>query len=184
MISIIDFGSRKTPMISSVLNELEIDNEIIPFENYKTHLHSPDGFILSGAPILLTKTDAEPFVELTKSILNKKLPVLGICFGHQVIGMAYGASVYKGEEVREEIELSLEKDDALFSGIDEVKFMEDHTEGISLPADFALLASSKEYSNEAMKHNTLPFYGVQFHPEVSGFNGKMLIANFCREFGF
>lgn len=56
--------------------------------------------------------------------------------------------------------------------------MEDHCETISIPANFKLIASSDACVNEAMEHTELPLFGIQFHPEVSGNHGRIVIENF------
>jgi GMP synthase (glutamine-hydrolysing) len=61
--------------------------------------------------------------------------------------------------------------------------MEDHCESISVPPGFVLVASSDACVNEIMQHQTKPFFGVQFHPEVSGNHGSLLIENFAKVAG-
>ena len=106
--------------------------------------------------------------------------LIGICFGHQVIGIMHGASIYRGPEIREEHPIHILKKDPLFGGFEDgVSMTEDHTEGITLPEGFIHLASSTSYPNEAMKHPSQKIWGVQFHPEVSGDKGLELFRNFC-----
>jgi GMP synthase (glutamine-hydrolysing) len=60
-----------------------------------------------------------------------------------------------------------------------VQMQEDHCESISIPPGFELNATSDLTVNEAMHHKSKPFFGVQFHPEVSGKSGELLLENFC-----
>lgn len=73
------------------------------------------------------------------------------------------------------------KGNDLFIGIQDLaEFREEHAEFISLPKNFILMAKSKSCGNESMKHKSKSIYGVQFHPEVSGENGKKLFKNFLK----
>ena len=75
---------------------------------------------------------------------------------------------------------NLAKDD-LFQDIENHSlFQEEHSESITLPEEFLLLAKSKTCDNEVMKHKTKSIYGTQFHPEVSDNNGKILFRNFLK----
>ncbi len=140
------------------------------------------GVIFSGAPKLLTQLEPEPFVARAQSIATGKIPTLGICFGHQLLGLLFGAEVYLGKEVREPTAItSLKPEHPLWKGLPaEASFAQDHTEGIHLPSGFACLAESKYYRVEAMAHSSLPLWGVQFHPEVSGAHGQQLVNNFLK----
>ena len=62
----------------------------------------------------------------------------------------------------------------------EIQMMEDHCEAISIPPGFELVASSDTCVNEAMQHRVKPIFGIQFHPEISGLQGGIVIDNFLR----
>ena len=62
----------------------------------------------------------------------------------------------------------------------EFEMLEDHCETISIPQHFKLVASSDACVNEAMEHQSLPIFGVQFHPEVSGNYGRIIFDNFIK----
>lgn len=130
---------------------------------------------------MFTTADHKPYIEKYSFIKEGKIPVLGICFGHQLMGILHGAKIFRGEEIRSENKIRVMKEDVLFKGLfPECEMKEDHTEGISLPPGFIHLATSSSYTNEGMRHPILPLWGVQFHPEVSGANGKKLIGNFLK----
>ncbi|MBI2270292.1 MAG: gamma-glutamyl-gamma-aminobutyrate hydrolase family protein [Bacteroidetes bacterium] len=180
MIYIIDFGSSKTSNIKNVVEGLGYKCRIIPWQApHLIDLKNAKGFILSGAPVLLTEASSEPYLEKYRFITTAGLPVLGICFGHQLIGLLYGARIFKGDAVRISVPISIKTQNSLFDRLPEQPvFMEDHIEGIDLPKGFVHLARSEKYEVEAMKHPSENIYGVQFHPEVSGENGERLIENF------
>lgn len=179
MILIIDCGSVKTPSISHYVHEF-IDVKIVKLDEIdKINFTDYIGVIISGAPILLTEVDYERYLDKFEWIKESKLPILGICFGHQIIGLLFGASVYKQKEDRSWNVIEILEDDPLFERIpDEFEMMEDHCETISIPPKFTHLCVSDSCINEAMKHSEKPIYGVQFHPEVSGNMGRLLLENF------
>jgi GMP synthase-like glutamine amidotransferase len=143
-------------------------------------LKEAKGIVLSGSPAYLTEIDHTPFHEHCAFLKETTVPVLGICFGHQVIGILHGATIYRGLEVRGHNTIKLLGADPLFKGLGkEINMTEDHTEGITLPEGFTHLASSASYPNEGMKHKTKPIWSIQFHPEVSGEDGLLVFQNFC-----
>jgi len=182
MIRIIDFGSRKTGAIADVIAALGYECSVLKdAEMEESQLLEASGIILSGAPVLLTETDPHFYIERYSFLRTADVPVLGICFGHQLLGLLHGASVFKGKEVRSETMITIDQHNDLFSGFPGTAlFTEDHTEGITLPEGFIRLAHSELYEVEAMKHERKAMFGLQFHPEVSGESGKRVIENFFK----
>jgi len=182
VITVINFGSSKTPQIISIVRELGFATEEKNWKDFSASDYGKqDKIIFSGSPTFLTEVDHAPYTERYSCIKEGKVPVLGICFGHQVMGILHGAQIFRGEEIRTDNDIHVVKEDLLFAGLSPATVMkEDHTEGITLPAEFIHLAYSKSYAIEAMRHPTLPLWGIQFHPEVSGENGKILIQNFLK----
>lgn len=178
MILAIDCGSSRFPLI---LEKIEKAGKF-PLAVKARDCHrlpiGVSGVIISGAPILLTQK-ISPILSTLYWIRDCELPVLGICFGHQLLGILSGAQVYLGPESRGDVIPEVIKKDPLFDGIPAgTSFCSDHTEGINLPEDFTLLAKSDDYEVEAMRSNSRKHYGVQFHPEDSGPAGERLIKNF------
>jgi len=180
MILLINCGSQKTPFISEIVDEF-MDVETIslddfnPTETIKKH----KGIIISGAPLLITEVNINPFIEKFNFILHTDLPILGICFGHQIIGLVHGAFGSRMKEDRDWQTIEIFEDCPLFNKLpSEVNMMEDHCESISIPPNFKLVGSSDLCVNEAMVHQTKQIFGVQFHPEVSGNHGRVIFENF------
>ena len=181
LIHIIDFGSKKIRNISEMLKSLGHETVVQVWDKIdQESLKAAKGIILSGSPTYLSEVDHSPYFEHCKFLTESTVPVLGICFGHQVLGLLHGAEVFRGPAVRETIPIALLSTDPLFVGLGKETLMtEDHTEGITIPKGFIHLATSDTYKNEGMKHKQKNIWGIQFHPEVSGTNGKNLLRNFC-----
>jgi GMP synthase (glutamine-hydrolysing) len=180
-ILIIDCGSSKVPKITSIVKQFGAEVLLVKMQNlqYK-HTENCKGIIISGAPILITKSNKEEILKPFLFLKDIDTPILGICFGHQIIGMLYGAEIFIGEEVRTEIPITIVKNSPLFKGITNKTLIvsQDHTEGITLPNGFNLLAKSAHYPNEAMQHKSKKIFGVQFHPETSSDFAKLIVTNF------
>jgi GMP synthase (glutamine-hydrolysing) len=179
MILIVDCGSSKTPYIEEMVDEF-CDFKTIPFFDVtEEDTKNSHGIIFSGAPILITEINMERYINHVSWILDFDKPILGICFGHQLLGLLHGAMGSKMREDRDWQEIEVFVDCPLFDKLPSTfDMMEDHCESISIPGDFELVASSDVCVNEAMKHKVKPFFGVQFHPEVSGNYGRIVIENF------
>lgn len=184
MIYIIDCGSKKVKEIRKMVETLVEDWKIIPLSKVLTSVFTDaQAFIISGSPTLLTQSneqDRATWIQSVQKLLTYQLPLLGICFGHQILGLAYGATYSLCKEDRLFQRVQQKRKDSLFNDLPypTVSLKEDHTECIELPKDFILLASSSTCQVEAMKHQKMPWYGVQFHPETSGKYGIKLIENF------
>ncbi|MEN9444231.1 MAG: hypothetical protein RIS47_1121 [Bacteroidota bacterium] len=180
MLLIVDCGSEKTRQIVATLESLgascevysEVDLPNLALERFA-------GMIISGSPELLCNSDIEERLSRFGCISTIGVPVLGICFGHQIIGLHFGANFWKGMYIRKPQLIEQVCSNDLFKGIKPFSsFDQSHSEYIGLPKKFKLLAKSASARNEAMMHLDLPIFGVQFHPETSDLNGKILFRNF------
>jgi len=183
VITIIQLGSTKTPAIHEMVTALGAQSRIIDRTDFTNEIvQQSQAIILSGSPIFFTEVDFQPYRKQFGILNDVRIPILGICFGHQLLGLLNGATIFRGEAIRTATTIHKIKEDALLKNLDDTFTMqEDHTEGISLPPGFIHLASSDTYTIEAMRHPVKSIWGVQFHPEVSGDNGKILIGNFIRQ---
>ncbi len=128
-----------------------------------------DAIVLSGSQHKLAESEIfEAYASEVDFLRRTEKPVLGICFGHQLISMAFGENVIStGKMLKGYYMIRKIRDDELFDGLGE-KFlvMESHEEIIqNVPYNFVNLADSPNCAIEAIKHQVLPMYGVQFHPE-------------------
>ena len=146
-----------------------------------------DGIVLSGTEALFSKPDQKAkFSSTIKAVEAIDLPLLGICGGHQLIGMAYGVEVGNlGKTIKSYNDVNVLVDDPIFEGLAKtISVWESHEEMVErLPADFQLLAQSESTSIEAFKKSNGILYGVQFHPERNDVEhpaGATVLSNFGR----
>ncbi len=181
-IIILDFGSQYTQLIARRVRELKVYCEIVPFHADLNRLESPDvkGIILSGSPASVHDADAP---EPAERLFDLNIPILGICYGCQLMGLRFGADVARSHH-REygPAQLDVTDDSSLFAGFDRFRpqaWMShgDHLE--NLPGNFHVLAATDSIPCAAMGHDTRPLFGVQFHPEViHTVQGSQIFQNF------
>ena len=188
---IIDFGSQVTQLIARRLRELNVYCEIHPFNKVNNEFLkkiNPKAIILSGGPASVLNDNApKPPI----SIYNLEIPILGICYGQQIMMQTLGGSVISGSgtsefgksfvkinnrskniKLLEGLFLNEGKEEVWMSHGDHVATIPEDFEvyGVSENAPFAIVGNEKKH-----------FYGVQFHPEVfHTLNGKVLIKNFLK----
>jgi GMP synthase (glutamine-hydrolysing) len=145
----------------------------------------PDAVILTGSSFMLTKPDTRlVFASEIELVREIRIPLLGICFGHQLIGTAFGSRVIDlGESIRDIKQIRLLSGDPVFEGLPEtVNVAESHRQALgSVPDGFRLLAESATCKVEAISEQDRMVYGFQFHPERSDDStpwGRMIIQNF------
>ncbi len=182
-ILIIDFGSQVTKLIARRVRELGVYSEIITPKdlNKIKNYQNIKGFILSGGPSTVTK---KKFESVPKRIFNENIPILGICYGLQLIAKIFGGKIKPSRKRREfgRAHLFKKKSSLLIK-----KFVKSNTSVwmshedavVKLPKNFSTIASTK-YSNLTIIENSKKkIYGVQFHPEVTHTdNGKKIFENF------
>lgn len=141
-----------------------------------------DAVILSGSQWMVS--DNEPDGELKEFIKKIRIPTLGICFGHQLLARSFGAEVKKGAVfIERDVMIEIVQNWEIFAGFEGAVLMrESHQEYVTLESikkiGWQIGAVSPSCSVEAIRHPSLPLYGVQFHPERSGVNGKNFVKNF------
>ena len=182
-IIIIDFGSQVTKLIARRIRDLGVYSEIIlprdflKFQDYK----NTKGIILSGGPSTVTK---KKFQSIPKKLLKKKLPILGICYGMQLIAKLFGGKIKSSNKKREfGRALLLKKKSSLltrnFFNLSKSVWMSHEDAVVRMPKNFKLVASTKESKLTIIENRKDNIYGVQFHPEVTHTdNGQQIFKNF------
>jgi len=183
-ILIIDFGSQFTQLIARRIRELGVFSEIISHKKIKNKNidNSIKGIILSGGPLNVYEINKYSF---DKKIIKNGIPVLGICFGHQILSKLNGGRVKQSKHREFGLTNIYKKKDSLlikkfFNNKKFIKVWMSHADQVSkLPKNFKVIASSKNSKFAIVENKSKKFYGVQFHPEVTHTeNGKKLISNF------
>ena len=182
-ILIIDFGSQVTKLIARRVRELGVFSEIItPKELYKTkNFNNIKGLILSGGPSTVTKNK---FESIPKEVLGKKIPILGICYGLQLIARLFGGKIKSAKKKREfgRAVLFKRKKSLLtkkYLNTKKLVWMSHEDVVVKLPKNFKVIASTKDSIFTVIENPKKKIYGVQFHPEVTHTeNGKQLFRNF------
>ena len=179
-VALIDCGSNKTSLILNCLEQLNKEVIVISFEEFSLKsVSNHSSIIIGGSPQLLRERNITELITSYSFLKDVSIPVLGICFGHQLLGVINGANYYSIEEDRDWQNIEILHSSLLFNGLTQPLIMkEDHAEAIDIPKNFRILAHSKACKNEAMQHKFLPQFGVQFHPEASNESGLKLINNF------
>ena len=186
-ILIIDFGSQFTQLIARRIREIGIFSEIVSHKKIKNKdiINSVKGIILSGGPLNVYEINKYSF---DKKIIESEIPVLGICFGHQILSKLNGGKVKQSKHREFGLANIYKKKDSLltknfFSRKNTVKVWMSHADQVSkLPKNFSVIASSQNSKFAIVENKLKKFYGVQFHPEVTHTeNGKKLISNFIFE---
>jgi GMP synthase (glutamine-hydrolysing) len=178
---ILDFGSQYTQLIARRIRELNIYSFI---KNYNISIEeisniNPDAIILSGGPASV-KDYGSPRIDI--NLFNLKIPVLGICYGLQLISYLKGSEIISSKSKEYgAADLNILKDDILFEGLEKkFKVWMSHGDIVNtLNNDFIKLASTKDLEYAVIKSKNNLIYGIQFHPEVYHTeNGSKILYNF------
>ena len=180
-IAVIDYGSQYTQLIARRIRELGVYSEVFAYNGGADHInrHEPAGYILSGGPNSVYAPGAP---KLPRFVLDANRPVLGICYGMQLLTDALGGRVAAASE-REygPATITHEAHSPLLDGLQpELQVWMSHGDRIeALPPGFQSLARSGNSPQAAIGDQERNLYGVQFHPEVQhSAQGSAVLSNF------
>ena len=180
---IIDFGSQVTKLIARRVRDLGVFSEIITpkeIRNYK-NFQFVKGIIFSGGPSTVTQSN---FQKVPKSIFGKKIPILGICYGLQLITKLFGGKIRSSNKRREfgRTFIFNKKKSLITKNFFKSKqsvWMSHEDAVIKLPQNFKNVAYTKKSQLTIIENTNEKIYGVQFHPEVTHTdNGIQIFKNF------
>ncbi len=181
MVIILNFGSQFAHLIARRVRDLGVKAEILPFNTTAAEIQKLNsvGIILSGGPAsVLENNSPRP----DKDIFKLGIPILGICYGHQVMAHMLGGQIKKGvhREFGKET-LKIKDKRAIFKGLssNEIVWFSHGDQVVKLPIDFVGAAFTSACTYAAFSNPKHNFFGIQFHPEVTHTqHGNKLLENF------
>jgi GMP synthase (glutamine-hydrolysing) len=181
MIAILDFGSQYSELIARRIRETEVYSEVLSYRTTAAQLRelNPKGIILSGGPSSVYD-DRAPLCD--PEIWNLGIPVIGVCYGMQLMVQQLGGVVERAERGEYgKANLLVDSTSKLLHAVPDssVMWMSHGDSVMKMPDGFELLAHTENTPCAAIADTTRNFYGVQFHPEVvHSQSGQILIRNF------
>tara|TARA_B100000035_G_scaffold87350_1_gene73357 strand:- start:6251 stop:7789 length:1539 start_codon:yes stop_codon:yes gene_type:complete len=180
-IVVLDFGSQYTQVIARRIREANVFSSVLPYNSKLSDIRkqNPVGIVLSGGPAsVFAKDSPKP----NPGIFKLGVPILGICYGLQLMGKMLGGEV-KSSDRREygRGTLTIERKGTLFSGLPtKLSVWNSHGDSLAkLPKGFRALARTENSSYAAIEDSKRKFFGLQFHPEVEhSEKGNEVIKNF------
>jgi len=180
-IVVLDFGSQYTQVIARRIREANVFSSVLPYNSKLSDIRkqNPVGIVLSGGPAsVFAKDSPKP----NPGIFKLGVPILGICYGLQLMGKMLGGEV-KSSDRREygRGTLTIERKGTLFSSLpNKLSVWNSHGDSLAkLPKGFRALAKTENSSYAAIEDSKRKFFGLQFHPEVEhSEKGNVVIKNF------
>jgi GMP synthase (glutamine-hydrolysing) len=184
-IIILDYGGQYCHLIARRVRENNVYSEILPSDATAKDIQKlsrvmiTKGIILSGSPHSVNRRDA---LKLDESVLELDLPILGLCYGLQLLADMYGGELRKGR-IREYgiTYVNIDSPEGVLEGMNDVEqvWMSHGDTVFKAPESFKVLAHTDACPVAAMKHKENPIYGLQWHPEVVHTKrGKEMLRNF------
>ncbi len=181
-IAVMDYGGQYVENIARAFAEMAIPVRIMPPDSEPGRLEDFRGIVLSGGPYSVYEPDSPT---LDVDILESGKPILGLCYGFQLIAHLMGGEVRGGRSGEYGFaEVEVQTANPLFRGMTspQICWMSHGDEVVELPDDFVSSASTRSCPNAAIHHRERPIFGLQFHPEVSHTpEGWGILRNFASE---
>ncbi len=183
-IIIIDFGSQVTKLIARRIREFSVLSEILTIKDFKKNniFENVKGIILSGGPSTVTNNI---FPKIPNEIFNLKIPILGICYGLQLIAKQFKGKIKANIKKREfgRVILTKNKNSPLINNFfkknKSIVWMSHQDSVFKLPVGFTKIASTNQSDMAIIEYKKKNIYGIQFHPEVTHTqNGSIILKNF------
>lgn len=181
MIAVLDFGSQYSELIARRIRETQVYSEVLSYRTTAEHLRklNPKGIILSGGP---SSVYDEKAPQCDPEILQLGIPILGVCYGMQLMVQQLGGTVERAQRAEYgKAALLIDDPTDLLTNVEDgsTMWMSHGDSCTQLPKDFEILAHTENTRCAAIANNTKKLYGVQFHPEVvHSIGGQALICNF------
>ncbi len=182
-ILVLDFGSQYTQLIARKLRESGVYTEVVPYRESIVDIKArkPQGIVLSGGPASVYAEDA---YRPDEGIWDLGLPILGICYGMQLITDHFGGEVIAADHHEYgKAKLKVESESGIFNGItdNEIVWMSHGDRVESLPDGFEAIGSSENSPYAAIADTKRQIYAFQFHPEVHhSVEGTKMLKNFAK----
>jgi GMP synthase (glutamine-hydrolysing) len=178
-IAIVDFGGQYTHLIANRIRRLGVYSEIVPNDIAASQCARFKGIVLSGGPHSVLDADRPGF---DPGMFGLGIPLLGLCYGHQLMAQCLGGKVVAGKYREYGIaQIDIAENSPLFKGLDACEqIWMSHGDAVEvLPPGFAVLGSTSGCKTAAMGNETARMYGLQFHPEVTHTpKGMTILDNF------
>ncbi len=182
-ILVLDFGSQYTQLIARKLRESGVYTEVVPYRESLKDIKArkPQGIILSGGPASVYAEDA---YKPDEGVWDLGLPILGICYGMQLITQHFGGEVVAADHHEYgKAKFKIENDSTIFKGIldDSIVWMSHGDKAERLPEGFDIIGTSENSPYAAIADDNRKVYAFQFHPEVHhSAEGTAMLKNFAK----
>ncbi|MFY9300792.1 MAG: glutamine-hydrolyzing GMP synthase [Candidatus Nitrosotenuis sp.] len=179
-IIVLDFGSQYSHLICRRIREFSVYAELVPYDISAEKLRelNPKGIIFSGGPSSVYAKDAP---RPDSNIFQMKLPLLGICYGHQLIVDNFGGKVKRANKEYGHSILTVDSGSDLLGGVGSSlrAWMSHGDEAEKIPSNFEIIGHTERSQAAAIANRQHLVYGIQFHPEVAHTeNGVQILKNF------
>ncbi|MGH9977839.1 MAG: glutamine amidotransferase-related protein [Nitrososphaeraceae archaeon] len=182
---IVDNNSPFTSRLVDIVNDLGYSFSYRRYSEIKIEDLGFDGLPWFNKVILSGRKTGSSDINATNSTIvrychSRNIPILGICYGCQIIALTLGGSLRRLEKpIKDFGQVIVKGDNALVLGKKKLRVYKSHKFCVSkLPSCLDSVGESQTCPNEILLHKGKPIFGTQFHPEVSGADGKGILANF------